>query len=144
LFKQWKDYVRCYPLLIFNSNNKKPAYIWHYRYIQEAKDVDGVWKPIEYFYNHPTCIVTKELLKLKAKNYLAIPIIKYKGDFKTKLRIKMQIDDEIYFSNEITGYINRTQFDSNVAKRNILFWRPTNEKDHFDKYIKKMIFLEND
>lgn len=141
LFGQLKDYVICYPLLIFNSDNK-PAYIWDYKFIQEAKDIDGKWKPIEYFNNTPTCVVVTELLKIKPSNYLTIPIIKYNGSFKTKIRVKIKIDRQFYYSNEINGFINRTQFDKSIAKKSLSFWKPNWDDKFFDEYLTKTIFLE--
>lgn len=46
VFALWKDYVECYPLLIYN-NSSKPFYSYYIRLLQEAKDKDGKWKAIE-------------------------------------------------------------------------------------------------
>ena len=77
-------------------------------FIVEAQDSTGVWRP------------TQEIRSIRCgtgilghylpPSYIAISSMKiYHGDFKTKLRLVFQSDEKIY-SNEITGYINYSQF----------------------------------
>lgn len=108
-YRQWNDYVNCYPLLVFNDE-KNPAYIKEIRLIQEAKDIDGKWKPIEYYYNHGSCFKNQYFFKFKPQKYFSFPIIKYFGNFKTKLRVKVKINGYDYYSNEFVGCINTSQF----------------------------------
>ncbi len=107
----YKTNVECFPLLIENIDNGI-AYI-NYNYIkiiQEAKDIDGKWKPIEFYPGISGCTVINSFYKLPPKKYLGIAIIKYNGNFKTKLRVKIKIKNHFYYSNEIEGFINRSQF----------------------------------
>ena len=114
-----KDYVKSYPVLIYNNGNEN-SYIYDspngIQMIQEAKDIDGVWKPIEFMFNFPYSIIYYNFYELKPKNYLGTSIIKYKGDFKTKIRVKLKFDKYYYYSNEILGYINRSQFKTDFLK----------------------------
>lgn len=109
IFKQHDDYIKCYPLLVFNNENKNVP-VGEVSYIQEAKDRDGKWKPIEFFEKHRSCIPRQYFLRFEEKKYMSFPIIKYYGSFKTKLRVKMQINRHFYYSNEFEGTINQGQF----------------------------------
>lgn len=105
-------YVDAYPLLIYNNSNTNASIGKSMHMIQEAQDTDGKWKPIEYVWSARAgggCMLTPNFL-LKKKHYLAAAIIKYHGNFKTKIRVKFQNQWNTYYSNEITGYINHTQF----------------------------------
>ncbi len=116
-----KNYVQAYPLLIYNTENKdcylnRP--INGIQLIQEAKDADGIWKPIEYLANLSYCSIDNSYYVLKPKNYMATAIIKYHGNFKTKIRVKIQFGKNYYYSNEIVGFINRSQFNDDFLTLN--------------------------
>ncbi|MGC4040601.1 MAG: hypothetical protein QM710_07420 [Flavobacterium sp.] len=121
VFSLWKDNVECYPLLIYNNGNK-PAYNKRIRFIQEAKDTDGKWKPIEFFAEVPSCIPNIVFYEYLPKKYSMLSIIKYHGGFKTKIRVKMELGRYIYYSNEIAGHINKTQFDKTIARDMLRFY----------------------
>jgi hypothetical protein len=105
------NYVNSYPLVIYNKSNK--GVLTRFKYIQEAKDVNGNWKPIEYYYNFSGCGNPESFyFKLLSKNFMIYPIIKYGGNFKTKLRVKLYNKGNIYYSNEFEGFINQSQFDT--------------------------------
>jgi hypothetical protein len=139
-FTQEKDYVTCYPLLIYN-NSSKPAYFKWIKMIQEAKDVDGKWKPIEFFQKTPTCVVTNSFFKCYSKQYQAFVVMKYNGDFKTKLRVKVKINNEIFYSNEFYGQINRSQFNKDYTLRYLRIMTSFREEKYFQDYM-KFVFLE--
>ena len=118
-----KEYVASFPVLIFNKSDKKAFIsetfdIGDFLLIQEAKDIDGKWKPIEFqrslMFGCDIAINLNYLLK--PKHYIATAIIKYKGNFKTKIRVKMYSGNDYYYSNEIVGYINRSQFSQDFIK----------------------------
>lgn len=47
---------------------------------------------------------------------------KYKGDYKTKLRVRFKLSNSIYVSSAFEGFINRDQFlirDSSYFKRQL-------------------------
>jgi hypothetical protein len=79
--------------------------------IQEAMDENGNWKPIEYWINSG-CGNSYNTLTLKAGKYVVIPIKKYHGDFKTKMRLKLKyhFDKEVLFSDSFEGSIHKNQF----------------------------------
>jgi len=88
LFKQRKDYVECYPLLILNKS--KDTILTRFKFIQEAKDKNGKWKPIECYYNFGGCGNPETYYyKLISNKYIIYPIIKYYGNYKTKIRLKI-------------------------------------------------------
>ena len=134
--KMQRNNIKAYPLLILN-NEINESYIAsgtsNFQLIQEAKDIDGKWKPIEYIYNLHSCL-DSPFYKLKPKNYLATAIIKYHGDFKTKIRVKIRLNNYYYYSNEITGYINQFQFNDDFL--NFKFYK-TLEPDLDDEWFKE-------
>lgn len=104
--------VSAYPVLFYNNSKKgiiMGSLMENIKIIQEAKDIDGNWKPIEFFDNVGSCLGPMNLL-LESKHYTATAIIKYKGNFKTKIRVKYLEGKNIYYSNEINGTINQAQF----------------------------------
>lgn len=119
-----KTWVECYPVLIFN--NSKKATIATSRMIQEAKDEKGHWHPIEFMgsvgFGGPSCIPLPSI-KLFSQHYFGTSIIKYHGNFKTKLRVKYLCQDETYYSNEFSGYINKSQFVPKPFLAKYNFWK---------------------
>lgn len=134
LFALEKVYVKCYPLLVFNDE-EKASLISYIKLIQEAKDRDGKWKPIEFFMPTPNCFGNNIFFKSIPKRYQAISLIKYNGEFKTKLRAKVKINNYYYYSNEIIGYINESQFDKTKVTDEILFLKPNFNNDYLKEYL---------
>lgn len=82
--------------------------------IQEALDSDGIWKPVEFWWNS-WCGNSYYYVYLAPKHFLMTRIIKYDGNFATKLRIKARITfpgnkERTIYSNEFNGKINKNQF----------------------------------
>jgi hypothetical protein len=131
-----KQHVKSYPLLIYNNETKK-SYLHKsfngIQLIQEAKDSDGKWKPIEYLNNLNSSFISYDYYELKAKNYLATSIIRYHGNFKTKIRVKIRLNNHYYYSNEIEGFINQSQFNDDFL--NLDFYKI------FDPYLEDKWFL---
>ncbi len=78
-------------------------------FIREALDSAGIWKPIEYWV-HPTCGASYSSEILNSGNYLKIQFYSYSGKYKTKLRYKIKINDEIIYTDAFDGFINYSQF----------------------------------
>lgn len=137
IFKQKKDFLECYPLLILNKN--KDTIITRFKFIQEAKDVDGKWKPFEVYYNFGGC-GNPEIwhYKLASNKYMIYPIIKYNGDFKTKIRVKVYNKGNVYYSNEIEGFINQSQFNKFSLKKE---FEESNPDYNFNE-SSKVLFLD--
>ncbi|GAB3714801.1 hypothetical protein [Flavobacterium koreense] len=136
--------VSSYPVLFYNNSNKgiiMGSLIDGLKIIQEAKDIDGIWKPIEFHNNINGCLGPMNLL-LEPKHYTAIAIIKYKGSFKTKIRVKYLEGKNIYYSNEINGAINKAQFNQEYL---LDFYRDTHSGSYprYFEDFKKRIFLNN-
>lgn len=138
---QWDQYVECYPLLIYN-NEKQNSYSKKIRLIQEAKDTDGKWKPIEFFKPLPYCVGNNIFFKYSPRSYSSIAIIKYYGNFKTKLRVKVAIGKYFYYSNEFYGAINRSQFDLKYMKEYIRLFENYDEK-YFNEYEDFVLLKSN-
>lgn len=136
LTKMRKKPVTAYPLLIYN-NELKDVFIYDalsgFQLIQEAKDIDGKWKPIEYLNNLSSDMISPFFHKLNPKKYIAISIIKYHGNFKTKIRVKIRLNNHYYYSNEIEGFINQSQFNDDFL--NLDFYKI------FDSYLDVEWFL---
>ncbi|MDI9311715.1 MAG: hypothetical protein QM535_16005 [Limnohabitans sp.] len=131
---QSDKYLECYPLLIFNNENEV-ALVNEIELIQEAKDVDGKWKPIEFFRGLPYCVGHNVFFKHKPKQYSLVPMIKYYGDYNTKLRVKVRIRNNFYYSNEFFGRINRSQFNLDYMRKYINLFEtinPENSKEYED------------
>jgi|694.fasta_scaffold00348_59 hypothetical protein len=139
--KLMDKYVNCYPLLIFNNSNNET--FLNSEFIQEAKDLDGKWKPIEFSFMYEMCGTGKDIQNiLEAKKYFAFSIIKYQGNFKTKIRVKLRNNNHIYYSNEIDGFINRSQFDQSFSDSFLESYGSNLNVENYD-YYKKRMFLEN-
>lgn len=141
-------YVSAYPVLIYNNSNSK-AYIYKYSsedlmMIQEALDADGIWKPIEYrFFSLGSCLIGSPhypYFVLSPKHYMATSIIKYKGDFKTKIRVKVILDKKICYSNAVDGSVNRSQFNQDFIKLYMQEWERSDEK--IFQETKDIMFLD--
>lgn len=116
------QHVKAYPVFVYNNSNNSNYFKNYGNYtnpnskvfpmIQEAKDKNGIWKPIEF---SEDIILSPEgnlYYELLPKNFLVTSIIKYKGDYKTTIRVKIVIGKDIFYSNEINGAINYSQFDT--------------------------------
>lgn len=139
-------YVAAYPVLVYNQGDTD-AYIgeldfFDFRMVQQALDIDGKWKAIEFQVSDapPMSIVANFNYRLSPKHYLATSIIKYKGDFKTKIRVKFSTGNHFYYSNAVSATINRSQFDQSFIK-SFLEERHRYEADYFQQW-KPYIFLE--
>ncbi len=78
--------------------------------IREARDTDGEWKPIE---SLPTTMCGNSFHRvfLGSNQYWKFDVPLYQGDFKTKIRFRLQDGDSEIISNEFDGSINLAQFE---------------------------------
>lgn len=98
--------------------------------IQEALDKDKKWKPIEYWvysgcgnsYFYP--------LKLDSGKCVLVPIKKYAGNFKTKIRLKFKYSKAVMYSTPFEGAIDEAQFNKETDEvYGILYHGPANYLD---------------
>jgi hypothetical protein len=91
---------------------------WRLMIIQEAIDKSGKWKPIEYW-EYAGCGNSYGGIALKPNHFIMTKVIKYSGNFKTKLRLKFLNDSIVYYSTPFLGYINLSQFDTTSVEHKL-------------------------
>jgi hypothetical protein len=70
---------------------------------------NGSWMPVEYLPSS-WCGNSYHMVYLKSNEYWEFDVPRYSGKLKTKLRYKLTAGNkEVYYSNEITAFINRKQ-----------------------------------
>jgi len=109
-----KIVVKGLPVYIFNSTKKSvrlKIQDGQIMMIQEALVSNGNWKPIE-FWRYSWCGISYRDVILKPDYYLMTKIVKFKGSFKTLLRLKLINENEIIYSNPFKGSINLSQTDT--------------------------------
>lgn len=108
------DMVMKFPVFIYNPTDSTQLVENHdgrLIFVQEAKTKEGEWKAIEYFV-FSECGNSYKGCFIKSKRFLMFGINKYKGDFKTKFRVRLQTNGKIVFSNEYWAFINYSQFEN--------------------------------
>jgi hypothetical protein len=89
--------------------------------IQEAKDKDGTWRPIEYWRWQSLCGNSYGMEKVSAKTALKAESKRYEGNYKTEIRFKLLNNDTTHYSNSMIGYISRSQFKIPHEAKNYLY-----------------------
>ncbi|WP_430908365.1 hypothetical protein [Maribacter sp. 2-571] len=133
----------------------------HLFLIQEAKNQNGEWKPIEYW-KYSRCENSYLSDKLEPNGILKTESKVYNGNFDTQIRFKLLNDNNVYYSNSTTGSVNLTQFDipndvteyrtykrietlgSAEILKKVMFLEPNGLKEFIEKedvYLKKMAEL---
>tara|TARA_R110002124_G_scaffold286715_1_gene468425 strand:- start:778 stop:1464 length:687 start_codon:yes stop_codon:yes gene_type:complete len=113
---------------------------WHLYLIQEAKDQNGDWKPIEYW-EYSNCGNSYLTEKLGPNGILKTESLVYSGLLETEIRFKLLNNNQIYYSNSIIGFINDSQFS---VPKNITDNRRYVIANHFggSELANKILFLE--
>jgi hypothetical protein len=99
-----------YPVYVVNQSPNPKAFYGRDGYvitIQEAQDSSGRWFPIESVM-HWTCMTWR--IQLDPQHFLMLFLPKYKGKFKTQLRLRVKNGEQIYVSKAYEGWINPQQF----------------------------------
>lgn len=99
-----------YPIYLVNQTPKTKLLYGTDGYvvsIQEAQDSAGRWYPIESRV-HNTCSIWR--IQLAPQHFVMLLLHKYKGNFKTKLRVRLQNGEQTYVSQPYEGWINPQQF----------------------------------
>jgi hypothetical protein len=98
--------------------------------IQEALNENGKWIPIEYWVYSGCGNSYFNPLKLESGKYVMIPIKKYSGNFKTKIRLKLKTNSKVLYSYPFEGSIDKSQFKKETEDVNgILYQGPANYLD---------------
>jgi hypothetical protein len=78
--------------------------------VQEAKDEDGQWWPIERLDEVGICTFSSFSVALGPESYWELVVPRYEGPFKTKLRFFLAVDEgEYVYSEEFDGSVNPAQ-----------------------------------
>jgi len=108
-----KELNKAFPLFIYNSSDSivkiDTQEGWLF-IIQEALDSDGKWKPIEYHDYETICGISYGTRFLIPNFSIITKIYVYSGDYLTKLRVKLMTNNQVYYSNEFIGSINKGQY----------------------------------
>lgn len=110
--------LKSIPVYILNNTSKTKAVYLKGAFIdiiQEALDKKGKWRPIETSRMFK-CGMGFGWRELASKEFIITNIIKYKGSYKTLLRLKFRNGKTIYYSQPFTGSINYSQLNSNSIK----------------------------
>ncbi|MCT4580252.1 MAG: hypothetical protein N4A35_02455 [Flavobacteriales bacterium] len=111
---------------IFNADRQDGSLIM----IQEAIDKNGDWQPIEYWVYSGCGNSYFSPLKLPAGKCVMVPIKKYEGSYKTKIRLKFKIGKQVIYSGTFDGAINLEQFKRETESVNgILYHGPASYLD---------------
>lgn len=95
--------------------------------IQEALNEKGEWSPIEFWVYSGCGNSYFNPLELEPGHCVMVPIKKYSGSFKTKIRLKMKNNSSIYYSTSFDGSIDPSQFKRESGQVNgILYHGPAN------------------
>ena len=91
-----------FPVFVINSTDSSQIVEHHdgrMVMIQEALDKNGEWIGVEYF-EFSGCGNSTGFNLIKPNEYLLFGINRYKGDFKTKFRVRLRTNGSTLFSNE--------------------------------------------
>ncbi len=111
--------------------------------LQEAQDESGVWRPIEHLvpqlpeFCGTASVSNRRILQLPPGAALTVAVPAYKGAFRTKIRVRAQIDGYTFFSNEIDGTINKGQFDTGFLKAYLKDRSMIDDSEHLRWYFLK-------
>lgn len=102
----------CYPMYIVNQTPSVKIFTGkddHVYAIQEALDSNQVWRPIE-ARGYEFCGNGSWDLKIHPGEFVVVLIHKYKGNHKTKLRVRLAVNLNTYVSAPFEGTIDYKQF----------------------------------
>ena len=105
-----------FPVYIYNSTDSTQAIEnqdGRLILVQEALTKDNKWKAIEYF-EYSGCGNSYGIIPLPSHSLLMFGINKYSGNYKTKLRVRLKSNGQMFLSNEFDGYINIGQFEEDA------------------------------
>lgn len=113
--KYWERMNGLFPVYLINASSKPrelAAEEGTFILIQEAKDPNGIWRPIEYWHIRDPFIKARYLKTLEPNTMLEIGMPRYHGEFKTMLRVRVLLNQHgrCIYSNQYEGHINKSQF----------------------------------
>lgn len=123
-FQLMPDYKKnIYNTYYADSNSYYPVYLvnetksikllhgkdQHLFALQEAKDSNGTWRPIE-MRVPDFCGNGRWALKIHPNEFAAFAMPKYTGNYETDMRVRLKNGDNVLISNAFRGKINYNQF----------------------------------
>lgn len=99
-----------YPVYLVNQSPQAKvlhggdAYVFT---VQEAQDSNGLWYPIE---SRVYGACSSWWIQFDPQHFVILLLPKYKGSFKTKLRVRLENHEQIYVSQPFEGWIDPQQF----------------------------------
>ena len=146
VFKKYyydKFYFCYYPVYIINRTPEMKMFIGkdsHGFGIQEAENGIFSWNPIE-CQMYDFCGNGYFGVKVYPHEYVVLLFPKYAGNYKTNMRVRVVIGDNIYVSQPFEGLINRKQFhlkDSALTSNDCYGATPLKLKDEIEiKYLEE-------
>lgn len=107
------NYIQALPVFIYNPS-RDTVYLEQQDgrviMIQEAKDENGVWKPIE-LWRYSWCGNSYGAEGLLPNTMAIVKVFVYNGDFETEIRLKLKNGKNIIYSDSYKGTINKSQFE---------------------------------
>lgn len=130
-----RNYIQAIPVFIHNRS-KDTIYLGQQDgrviMIQEAKDENGRWKPIE-FWRYSWCGNSYVAERLLPNAIAVVKILKYDGDFETEIRLKLKNGNDIIYSDSYKGKINKIQFNLPSDIYDNYLAKKLNDKEYLDK-----------
>jgi len=138
--KRQKTHSWSYPFLVYNSSKNNVIFEnpieGNIYVILEALDRDGNWKPIEFWEQHQfLCGTGHRNYSLPAKTFLIGAFKRYRGNYRTKMRLKLNNFGEVMYSNVFEDTINYSQFDTTEVLKGVR----NMYSDRNEEYIQKKI-----
>ncbi len=120
-----------FTLLLINATGERQGFSAsdsRLRIVQEAKDREGAWRPIEYLPSS-WCGNSYHTVFLEPGEHWAFAAPRYAGPFETRLRFRLEQggDHPPIYSQEFEGSIHETQFTDKEGHQ------PTNVMDPYDE-----------
>ena len=109
--------------------------------IQEAKNQNEEWKPIEYW-AMSNCGNSFKNSKILSNEILRTKSLQYNGNFKTQIRFKLYNSDKVYYSNSLNGAININQFKIPEEIYESNKYKLLTKRYNGDELFKKILFLD--
>jgi len=100
------------PVFIVNETSSTKYLFGRLRHVStllEAKDRNGIWRPIEHL-GILGCLTGTGFIKIHPKEFCVLAIPLFRGNFKTQIRVKLKNQHSILISEAFPGYINEDQF----------------------------------
>ncbi len=110
-YRQYEPYHHVFPVYIVNETKKTKLLLAKDSWIFATQEAEHnySWKAIE-MDGFDFCGNGRWGLKIHPNEFAMFVMKKYNGSYKTKLRIKLRIGENIYLSKPYEGYIDTIQF----------------------------------